>query len=54
MHWTERIPYNGTVYDVELVKWHFLLVKRNGKLAWSGNCRGTWSRYYEEIGDIEL
>lgn len=37
--------YSGMVYDVELVKWHYLLVKRNGKLAWSGNCRGTWERY---------
>lgn len=48
------IKYTGLVYDVELEKWHFLLVKRNGKLAWSGNCRGTWSRYYPEIGDFEL
>jgi hypothetical protein len=37
--------YNGTVYDVELEKWHFLLVKRNGKCAWSGNCRGGWARW---------
>jgi hypothetical protein len=34
--------YHGMVYDVELEKWHFLLVKRNGKCAWSGNCRGGW------------
>jgi hypothetical protein len=33
------------VYDVELEKWHFLLVKRNGKVAWSGNCRGSWARW---------
>lgn len=50
----ERIPYSGMVYDVELVKWHFLLVRRNGKVAWSGNCRGSWDRVYEEYGDIEL
>jgi len=50
----ESVSYSGMVYDVELVKWHFLLVKRNGKLAWSGNCRGSWDRYYEELGDIEL
>jgi replicative DNA helicase Mcm len=37
--------YNGMVYDVELEKWHFLLVKRNGKCAWSGNCRGGWLRW---------
>lgn len=50
----QKIEYSGMVYDVELIKWHYLLVKRNGKLAWSGNCRGTWDKYYEEIGDIEL
>lgn len=49
-----KIPYSGMVYDVELVKWHFLLVKRNGKLAWSGNCRGFWDRYDPVIGDIKL
>ena len=37
--------YHGMVYDVELEKWHFLLVKRNGKCAWSGNCRGGWLRW---------
>lgn len=48
-----RIPvkenYSGMVYDVELEKWHFLLTKRNGKIAWSGNCRGSWSRWYPPI-----
>lgn len=52
--YVDKSYYNGMVYDVELIKWHFLLVKRNGKLAWSGNCRGAWDRYFEEIGDIEL
>lgn len=41
--------YNGMVYDVELEKWHFLLVRRNGKCGWSGNCRGSWIRYYPEV-----
>lgn len=50
----ELIPYSGDVYDVELVKWHFLLVRRNGKVAWSGNCRGAWDRFYPEYGDITL
>jgi hypothetical protein len=49
-----EVPYSGMVYDVELEKWHFLLVKRNGKLAWSGNCRGYWDRYDENIGDLDL
>lgn len=38
--------YSGMVYDVELEKWHHLLVKRNGKVSWSGNCRGVWSRWH--------
>ena len=41
--------YNGMVYDVELEKWHFLLVRRNGKCGWSGNCRGSWVRYYPDL-----
>lgn len=43
---SQEIEYSGKVYDVELEKWHFLLVRRNGKCAWSGNCRGTWVRHY--------
>jgi hypothetical protein len=45
-HAPQTMPYDGMVYDVELEKWHFLLVKRNGKVGWSGNCRGSWSRWY--------
>lgn len=33
--------YNGMVYDVTLEKHHVMLVRRNGKPIWSGNC-GTW------------
>lgn len=44
-----EVDYKGIVYDVELEKWHFLLVRRNGKCAWSGNCRGTWIRYYPDV-----
>jgi hypothetical protein len=44
-----EVDYKGMVYDVELEKWHFLLVRRNGKCAWSGNCRGSWIRYYPEV-----
>jgi hypothetical protein len=40
-----EVDYSGIVYDIELEKWHFLLVKRNGKCAWSGNCRGGWTRW---------
>jgi hypothetical protein len=44
-HEPVEVDYHGVVYDVELEKWHFLLVKRNGKCAWSGNCRGGWVRW---------
>ena len=44
-----EVDYKGMVYDVELEKWHFLLVRRNGKCAWSGNCRGSWVRYYPGV-----
>lgn len=43
--WTfdkKEIDYNDYVYDVELPKWHVLLVRRNGKVVWSGNCRCDW------------
>lgn len=36
---TERIPYNGKVYCVELPRNHTLYVRREGKCLWSGNCR---------------
>jgi nucleoside-diphosphate-sugar epimerase len=44
--WTNRKnrtmePYDGVVYDVTLEKNHILMVRRNGKPVWSGNC-GTW------------
>ncbi|WP_408954741.1 minor capsid protein [Natroniella sp. ANB-PHB2] len=38
----KRVDYSGMVYDVELPKWHILLVRRNGKTVWSGNCRCAW------------
>lgn len=34
--------YNDIVYCVELEKNHTLLVRRNGKVTWSGNCRCAW------------
>lgn len=33
--------YNDYVYDVELEKYHVLLVRRDGKTVWSGNCRSV-------------
>ena len=40
--------YEGWVYDVELDKNHVLLVMRNGKIVWSGNCRCSIGRVYEK------
>jgi SPP1 gp7 family putative phage head morphogenesis protein len=31
--------YNNNVYCLELEKYHVMLVKRNGKISWCGNCR---------------
>ncbi len=33
------VDYNDLVYGVQLKKYHILLVRRNNKIAWSGNCR---------------
>lgn len=53
-HKPEMVKYNSIVYDVELEKWHFLLVRRNGKCSWSGNCRGTWQRYDIGLDNINI
>ncbi|MEM4379104.1 MAG: hypothetical protein QXL01_00255 [Thermoplasmatales archaeon] len=37
----ENMHYNGLVYDVELKKNHTLIVRRNGRVTVSGNCRCT-------------
>ena len=37
----EIYHYDDYVYDVELVKYHTLFVRRNGKVLLSGNCRCT-------------
>jgi hypothetical protein len=42
----EKHKYDGMVYDVELDRNHVLLVRRNGKVAWSGNCRCSYVPYY--------
>ena len=38
--------YSGYVYDVELEKYHILLVRRNGQIVWSGNTR-DYVEYYK-------
>lgn len=34
----EKVPYSGVVYCLELEKNHVMLVRRNGKCSWQGNC----------------
>lgn len=48
-----EVPYCDTAYDVTLEKWHHLLVRRNGKTAWSGNCRCTWVKHVPGFEDID-
>ncbi len=55
MYWPQKVQYTGMVYDVELEKWHYLLVRRNGKVAWSGNCKCSWLDYilgFEKYNDM--
>jgi nucleoside-diphosphate-sugar epimerase len=41
-HHRSIIQYDGKVYDVTLVRNHVMMVRRNGKPVWSGNC-GSWT-----------
>lgn len=44
----QEVEYNDYVYCVEVEKHNTLLVRRNGKVCWSGNCRSTKAPYYED------
>lgn len=48
----ENIDYDDYVYCVEVEKYNTILVRRNGKVTWSGNCRSTTSPIidYEVLG----
>lgn len=35
----KTVDYNGIIYDVELEKFHTLIIRREGKVCVSGNCR---------------
>jgi hypothetical protein len=40
--------YNGMVYCLELEKHHIMLVRRNGKISWCGNCKHDVAAFFEE------
>ena len=44
----QEVEYNDYVYCVEVEKHNTLLVRRNGKVCWSGNCRSTKAPYYDD------
>lgn len=44
---------NDMVYDVELEKNHILLVRSNGKTAWSGNCKHRLLPYHIEFQQFD-
>lgn len=35
----KRVPYKGKIYDLTVPKYHTLLIRRNGRVCWSGNSR---------------
>lgn len=45
----EEVSYNDLVWDLELEKNHVLLVRRNGRTAWSGNCRHRLLPFHPEL-----
>lgn len=40
--------YDGMAYCLELEKYHVMLVRRNGKISWCGNCKHDISAFFEE------
>ena len=47
-----EVAYDGEVFDVTVPN-HVLMVRRNGRVAWSGNCGGnrqSWQRVRDAIG----
>ena len=46
--------YNDFVYCLELEKYHIMLVRRNGKIAWCGNCAHDISPFFEGLTKKEL
>ena len=48
------INYDRMSYCVEISEWHTLLVRRNGRVVWSGNCRCTWIPQVKNWRDLGL
>ncbi|WP_289103822.1 minor capsid protein, partial [uncultured Fusobacterium sp.] len=46
-----EINYDDVVYCVEVSKYNTLLVRRNGKVCWSGNCRTTTVPWFPDDVD---
>lgn len=44
----EKVKYANLVYCVEVEKYNTLLVRRKGKVIWSGNCRGCTCPYFDD------
>lgn len=44
----EDMPYDDFVYCIEVEKHNTLLVRRNGKVVWSGNCRTATAPYFDD------
>ncbi len=45
-----EVFYSDNVYCVELEKFNTLLVRRNGFVVWSGNCRSTTAIVMDKEG----
>lgn len=43
-----ELDYDDMVYCLEVERHNTLLVRRNGKVLWSGNCRSTTAPYFDD------
>lgn len=48
----ELVPYDGKVYDIQLVKNHIMYVSRNGKPFWGSNCQCFQTPVYGKPGRV--
>ena len=47
------VKYNGSVHCVTLEKWHTVLVRRNGKTVWCGQCDPPYQDTKKYISDFD-